>query len=205
MIQNRIRTVQSVKIIGITGATGAGKSALCAELKKRGAEIIDADKIAKENSLRGGAAFNEIIAAFGREILDESGEINRKGLAEIVFADRERLELLNKITHKYVYAEIERRLAECKAETAVLDVPLLFEKGSPLKCDLTVAVTAKPEIRERRIMERDKICREAARARMKNQMSDQEYSEKADVMVDNSGSAEKMADFAEEILEKIKL
>ena len=194
-----------MKIIGVTGATGAGKSVLCAELKKRGAEIIDADKIARENSLRGGAAFDEIVAAFGHEILDASGEINRKALAAIVFADKERLELLNKITHKYVYAEIEKRLSECKAGTAVLDVPLLFEKGSPLKCDFTVAVTAKPEIREKRIMERDKICREAARARMKNQMPDKEYSEKADVTVDNSGTAERMAVAAEEILKKIKL
>lgn len=199
MIQNKEK---KMKVIGITGGTGAGKSTVCAELKKRGAEIIDADAISRQVSQKGGIAFGEIVEAFGTEILDEMGEIDRKALGKIVFNDEEKLSLLNQITHKHIFDEMERRLKQCTAEFAVLDVPLLFEEDFPLHCDLTVAVVAEPEIRLKRIMARDNITHDAAAARMKNQISNEDYARLADICVENNGGADAAALLAEKIIKE---
>lgn len=182
-----------MKVIGITGATGAGKSSVCAELARMGAETADADKIAHEISARGGAAFDELIEEFGTEIIGADGEIDRRILGGIVFSDRRKLERLNEITHKYVYRELQRRIGECKAETIVLDVPLLFDKNSPIEYDLTVAVTADRRTRLKRIMARDGIDKQAAEARMRNQMTDSEYAALADICADNGENADTAA------------
>lgn len=192
--------VEKMKIIGITGGSGAGKSTVCAELKKRGALIIDADKISREVSARGGAAFDEIVGAFGEEILS-GGEIDRKRLGGIVFADREKLDTLNKITHKHIFAEMKRQLSGCRAAVAVLDVPLLFQDDFPIKCDLTVAVTAPHDVRIERIMRRDGIDRGAAEARLKNQISDAQYAELADMCFENNGTEERLAELADRLIE----
>lgn len=189
-----------MKIIGITGGSGAGKSTLCAELKKRGAKIIDADKIAREVSTRGGAAFDETVGYFGDGILGSDGEIDRKLLGKIVFSDREKLKKLNEITHKHIFAAMRREIENSEKNTVILDVPLLFSEDFPIKCDLTVAVTAPKELRTERIMKRDNIDRNAAAARLKNQMSDAEYARLADRCFENDGDMEKTAEFAEELL-----
>ncbi len=199
MIPNKEK---KMKIIGITGGTGAGKSTVCAELKKCGAEIIDADAISRQVSQKGGVAFDEIIEGFGTGILNESGEIDRKALGKIVFNDTEKLSLLNQITHKHIFAEMERRLKLCTAKIAVLDVPLLFDNDFPLHCDLTVAVVAEPEIRLKRIMVRDNITYDAAVARMKNQISDGDYARLADICVENNGGADEAALLAKKIIEE---
>lgn len=191
---------EKMKIIGITGGSGAGKSTVCAELKKRGALIIDADKISREVSARGGAAFDEIVGAFGEEILS-GGEIDRKRLGGIVFADREKLDTLNKITHKHIFAEMKRQLSGCRAAVAVLDVPLLFQDDFPIKCDLTVAVTAPHDVRIERIMRRDGIDRGAAEARLKNQISDAQYAELADMCFENNGTEDRLAELADRLIE----
>ncbi len=179
-----------MKIIGITGASGAGKSTVCAELERMGAYVADADKIAHEVCARGGAAFDELSAEFGEEIIGDNGEINRKALGKIVFSDKERLKKLNEITHKHVYSELMRRISECRADIMIIDIPLLFEEGSPINYDLTVAVTAGRETRLERIILRDNISRDAAEARIKNQMSDSEYARLADLCVKNDNGTD---------------
>ncbi len=186
-----------MKIIGITGTTGAGKSVVCEEFRLRGAEIIDADKISREVSKRNGAAFDEIVGEFGKEILMENGEINRKILGGIVFNDEKSLKKLNAITHKHIFNEMEKRISKSKAQIVVLDVPLLFQSDFPFKCDFTVAVIAPPEVRIKRIMERDKITRDAALLRMKNQQSDEEYAELADICFENNGDLKKVTEFVD--------
>lgn len=188
-----------MRVLGITGGTGAGKSVLCAELERCGAEIIDADLISRQLTKRGGAAFDDVVNEFGSEILKADGEIDRGALAKIVFNDSKKLELLNRITHKYIFAEIRRRLARCKKQLAVLDVPLLFSCDFPIKCDLTVAVIAPEAVRVQRIIARDGIDREAALARIKNQMTNDEYAAKADLCFINDGAAEKIKRFAKEL------
>ena len=188
-----------MKIIGITGGTGSGKSVLSAELKRLGAEVIDADQIAREVAKKGGAAFEEIVRNFGTEILDEQGEINRKALGGIVFANPEKLELLESITHKHIFEKMRKEVQTSCKDTIVLDVPLLFQCDFPIKCDMTVAVIAGDAVRIKRIMDRDNISEPAARARMKNQLTNEEYKKLADVCFKNEGDIETIKKFANKL------
>ena len=188
-----------MKVIGITGGTGSGKSTIAAELKALGAEVIDADKISRQVTAKGGVAFDEIIRSFGEGVLAENGEIDRKKLGGIVFSDSRKLELLESITHKHIFDKMKKQLDSCKAEVAVLDVPLLFSSDFPFKCDLTVAVVADCEVRIKRIMERDGITREAALLRINNQLSDDEMKSLANICFANNGDFEELRKFVAEL------
>ncbi len=189
-----------MKIIGITGGIGAGKTTVCDEMKKCGAEIVDADKIARQIVQRGMPALEEIENVFGKDVLTSDGELNRKKLADIVFSDEEKLKVLNSITHKYILDEMKRRVKNSVSEVVVLDVPLLFQCDFPIKCDLTIAVVADKETRVRRIMERDGVERLDAEVRMAKQLTDKEYSDFADICFENDGDIEKIREFARKII-----
>ena len=105
-----------MKIIGLTGNSGCGKSTVSDIFSKNGGYIIDADKIAHENMEFGKATYNEIVDAFGSEILLENGEIDRKKLGRIVFSDKEKLSVLNEISLKYILEEIIEELREVQQE-----------------------------------------------------------------------------------------
>ncbi len=185
-----------MKIIGVTGGTGSGKSLLAHELVKCGATVIDADKISRQVSKSGGKAFDEIVLAFGSGILTSDGEINRKALSKIVFNDTDKLKLLENITHKHIFNEMKKQLDCCKTKIVVLDVPLLFSCNFPIKCDVTVAVTADLDARLKRIMERDNISLEMAKARIKNQLCDEDYCRQADICFLNNGDIKAVREFA---------
>ena len=179
-----------MKVIGLTGGTGSGKSVVSKSLLAAGAVIVDADKIAHDIILKGEPAYHEIIAYYGTGILDENGNIIRKKLGEIVFNDKEKLAFLNQCTHKYITAEVKRQIAEAKAaDTAkaiVLDAPLLLEAKLETVCDVVWVVYADPEVRAQRVMARDGITYELAKARIANQKSWEEYKQAADAVIDNS-------------------
>ena len=185
-----------MKIIGITGGTGAGKSSVCDELKKCGAEIVDCDKIARHVVEKGMPALGEIADVFGNDVLTVDGNLDRKKMGKMVFSDSGKLERLNKITHKHIFAEMEKQINGSCADIVVLDVPLLFQCDFPFHCDITVAVIANKEIRMKRIMERDGISEAEALARMSNQLTEAEYAEFADVCFENDGNREKICEFA---------
>ncbi len=169
------------KILGITGGIGAGKSFVANLFSKLGATVVDADKIAREILEPGGSAFIKVIKSFGKEILLEDGTIDRKKLANIVFSDPEKLELLNRLTHPAVFEEIENCIKKADSNVVCLDVPLLFTCDFPISCDKTLAVIAPKEMRIKRIIARDNCTREEAIARMMTQLSDDEFREKADI------------------------
>ena len=179
-----------MKVIGLTGGTGSGKSVVSKSLAAAGAVIVDADKIAHEIILKGEPAYQEIIEYYGTGILDEEGNIIRKKLGEIVFNDKEKLAFLNQCTHKYITAEVKRQIAEAKDEgtaTAIIvDAPLLLEAKLETVCDLVWVVYAEPEVRAQRVMARDGITYELAKARIANQKSWEEYKAAADAVIDNS-------------------
>ena len=179
-----------MKVIGLTGGTGSGKSVVSKSLLAAGAVIVDADKIAHDIILKGEPAYHEIIAYYGTGILDENGNIIRKKLGEIVFNDKEKLAFLNQCTHKYITAEVKRQIAEAKAtDTAkaiVLDAPLLLEAKLETVCDVVWVVYSDPEVRAQRVMARDGITYELAKARIANQKSWEEYKQAADAVIDNS-------------------
>ena len=179
-----------MKVIGLTGGTGSGKSVVSKSLSAAGAVIVDADKIAHEIILKGEPAYHEIIAYYGTGILDEAGNIIRKKLGEIVFNDKEKLAFLNQCTHKYITAEVKRQIAEAKeigtATAIIVDAPLLLEAKLETVCDLVWVVYADPEVRAQRVMARDGITYELAKARIANQKSWEEYQAAADAVIDNS-------------------
>ncbi len=185
-------------VLGLTGGTGAGKSAVSEYLKKKGATVIDADKLSREITKEGGVALPEIDASFPGVIKD--GVLDRRALGEIVFSDKEKLMILNKITHKYIKKLTEEKLSQSTG-IVVLDAPLLFEAGEEVLCDKVVFVSAEDEIRLKRIMERDKLSLGEATARINARNLD-EIKEKCDFCVYNNGDTETLEKEVDSLLLK---
>ncbi len=182
-----------MKIIGLTGNSGCGKGSVAAIMAQQGAVILDCDEIAHSNMARGGIAYNDIVESFGSEILNANGEINRKALGNIVFNDKNKLELLNSITHKYITEKINEYIEKNSSKKCVvIDAPLLIEAGLEKCCDSVFAVYAPLETRVERIMLRDNIDRESALLRFKNQMDFEEIKKYADAVIVNDGSMEQL-------------
>lgn len=168
-------------IIGITGGSGAGKSTVSAKFEKYGFKIADADKIAHMLMAKGSDCLSETVEHFGSGFLNSDGTLNRKKLGEAVFSDPEKLKALNKITHKYITAEI-KKITEENPDT-VIDAAVLFESGAYRLCDVTVYVHCPEEIRIKRIMERDGISREYAKSRIKSQADENKYKSLCDYTI----------------------
>jgi len=185
-----------LKIIGVTGGIGSGKSTVARILRDLGAKIIDADKIAREVTAKGEPALAELVDYFGQEILDKDGELNRKYLANIVFNDKKKLEKLNEITHKYIIKKIINKVNKLKEEgkhdLIVLDVPIPVEHGFLDIAEEVWVVKSDKETRIRRIMERSKISYEEALKRIEAQISDDEYFKIATLIIENNGTLEEL-------------
>jgi dephospho-CoA kinase len=184
-----------MRVLGITGGTGTGKSTVCNILANQGGFIIDADKIASAQQRKGSKAFDEIVAYFGHEVLLPDGELNRRLLGGIVFADTEKLRVLNGIVHKYVSLEMKALVEKARNENykfAVLDVPIPIEDGFFDTADCVWAVVANDDLRTERIMSRSGISEKEAQLRIAAQLSNREYGELADVIIDNEGDREEL-------------
>lgn len=178
-----------MKVVGVTGNSGSGKSVISAILLEFGGFIIDADKIAHSVLLNGNRAYGDIIDNFGAEILNSDNEINRKKLGEIVFSDEALLKKLNEITHKHIVEEIKERVGYARksgSEFIVIDAPLLIETGLDKICDEIWLVYADKEKRIERIMARDNISRNMAEARINSQTSFDELKKYASLVIDNT-------------------
>ena len=141
-------------IVGLTGPTGAGKSSLNETAKELGFKVIDCDKVARVAAEKGQAGYLALIKAFGEEILNPDGTINRKELAKRAFSSKQGTELLNKTLLPHI---VELIKGEMDCERILLDAPTLFESGVDKMCAVTIAVLADRKIRLERIMERDLI------------------------------------------------
>lgn len=195
-------------VIGLTGPTGAGKSTVAAAFAKLGCAVIDADVLARQ-AVQDPECLAALAGAFGADIVAPDGSLDRRLLAKRAFPSPEKTETLNRITHPAVLKETVRRIAELKksgAAAVVLDAPLLFESGADSLCDTTVAVTAPPESRLRRIMARDGISEETARERMNAQHPNEYYEQRAahrfDGCTDYAVLEDGIASLLEEILEE---
>jgi dephospho-CoA kinase len=179
-----------MKVIGLTGGTGSGKSIVSAFLEQNGAYIIDADEIAHGIIERGKPAYEELTNYFGGAILDQDRNILRKKLGSIVFTNKEKLDFLNRCTHKYISQEIDKQIAERKKKQKdtciVLDAPLLLEAKLENRCNEIWVVFAEEEVRARRIMERDNITYQEAKNRIGCQKNWDFYRQKANLILDNS-------------------
>ncbi|MEI6633288.1 MAG: dephospho-CoA kinase [Chlamydiota bacterium] len=178
--------------VGLTGGYGTGKGTVAGMFARRGALVIDADKIAHEAIGPRRAAWREVVRAFGRAVLAPDGSIDRRALAGIVFADARLLARLNAIVHPRVAREIRRRLLRAAREgrrgVAVVNVPLLFETGMEKGFDTTVAVTCPRGEQVRRCRERDGLSRKEVERRIRMQWAMGEKIRRARHVIDNGGT-----------------
>ena len=186
-------------VLGLTGGTGAGKSMISDYLEKKGAYIIDADKLSREITKENGVALPLIDKAFPNVI--NNGILDRKALGKIVFSDGEKLKTLNEITHKYIkkLTEDEIKLHE---GLIVLDAPLLYEAGEDKLCDKILFITAKDEIRIKRIIERDNLSYIDADARIKARNLT-EIMKKADFIISNDEDIESVLKEVDDLIESL--
>ncbi|HEX9059980.1 MAG TPA: dephospho-CoA kinase [Clostridia bacterium] len=166
-----------VKVLGICGGSGSGKSTVTRIVeKKNGAEVIDADVLAHQIIKKGNPAYDEIISCYGSGIVGPDGEIMRKELGKIVFGSPSELKKLDNITYKYIYAEIVNNIesirAKDKCSLIALDCALLLNTTLKDLTDEIWYIDADIELRIRRTMERDSISREYAQKRIKSQSFD---------------------------------
>ncbi len=185
-----------MKILGVTGGTGCGKTVVCRILKEQGGKIIDADKITRRLQEPGEAVYEEIKQHFGEEIILPDGNIDRKKLGAIIFSDKTQRGILNNIVHTRVSTEIKKRIEKYEAQGdvpfVVLDVPIPVEEGFFDTANCIWAVIANNDIRISRIMKRMGITESEAEARVNAQMSNREYEDIADVAIVNEGSVEEL-------------
>ncbi|MBA2812042.1 dephospho-CoA kinase [Streptomyces sp. KM273126] len=172
--------------VGLTGGIGTGKSEVSRVLVECGAVLIDADRIAREVVAPGTPGLAAVVDAFGEDVLAPDGGLDRPRLGSIVFADAERLAVLNAIVHPLVGAR-SRELEEAAPEDAVVvhDVPLLAENGLAPLYDLVVVVDASPETQLDRLVRLRGMTEQDARARMAAQATREKRLEIADIVIDN--------------------
>ncbi len=175
-------------ILGVTGGIGSGKSTVSSILKELGAVVIDADVISREVVEPGKMALDELTQEFGKDILDDWGQLNRKELAARVFNDVNKLRILNSIVHKYVVQKIQQNVEEQllkQTKIIVIDAPIPIKNGFLDLCDEVWTVFAQMEIRVERIMNRNGMTYEEAVSRIKSQVSDEEYLSIANKVINN--------------------
>jgi dephospho-CoA kinase len=180
--------------VGLTGGIATGKSTVSAIFRHAGAKIIDADQIARNVVNKGLPAWQKIVAHFGPRVLMADGQINRASLAEVVFNDPVQKRYLNAIVHPHVRRKTEELMQKLKEKevngVVVLDVPLLYEVGMDRDLDKIIVVYVPEIIQLERLMERDRLSEQSARVRIQSQMSIEEKKQRADIVIDNSGSPE---------------
>ncbi len=175
-------------IIGLTGPTGAGKSLASKIAQDLGFYVVDCDKLARLAVEKGTDGLNALVIAFGSDILNEDGTLNRKILAEKAFKDTASTEKLNNTIFPHISTLVDK---ECeKSDRILLDAPTLFESGISSKCNATIAVLADYELRLSRIIERDKLNKSAALLRLSAAKSDEFFKNNADYVLYNNNETE---------------
>ena len=197
-----------MKLIGLTGSIATGKSTVAKIFKDLGFYVIDADKIAHSVYKRGEKAYFEIVKVFGKEILHENGEINRKKLGRLVLNDNKKLSLLEAIVHPAVEEKRLEMLEKIKNEDphafVISDVPLLFEKDLKSKFDCIIVVYVPKELQIRRLMERDHILKEEALKKVSLQLPIEEKKRLANIVIDNSKTLDRTRKQVENITKMLK-
>jgi len=181
-----------MRLVGLTGSLGAGKSTVSHILSDLGAHLIDADHLAREAVQKGSPALMKIAQIFGESFLDEEGQLNRQALAEEVFPDPKKVKILNGIIHPEVrrlkelaYEQIE---AKSPQDTLVYMVPLLFETGMEKDFQKIILISIEKKVQIQRLREGRNFTLEQIEARLKNQLPQEEKIQLADFVIDNSGS-----------------
>lgn len=192
--------------LGLTGGIATGKSTADEFFKKRNIPIIDLDQIAHELMAKGNASYKAIVAYFGKEILADDGEIDRKKLGAIVFNDKNQLKRLNELTHPLILNNMEEKITQYQNQAVplvVLDIPLLFEDNLTHYCDATLLITAPFQLELDRLMARNNLSEEDAQKRIASQMSLSDKEKLADYVIENAGTVNDLENNLSSLLEEI--
>lgn len=192
-----------MRIIGLTGGSGTGKGTFAALLREKGAGWVDADAVYRRLCAENRDMLSELDAAFGG-VLDETGALDRKKLAAIVFADPDKLKMLNGITLPYIRAaSLDEMRAQGDCPFVLYDAPTLYEVGADDLCERIIGVLADTEVRIKRIMARDGLDETAARARIGAQPDADFYRARCDYIVENNGGIADLQQQADAIFENL--
>ena len=195
-----------MKVIGLTGGIGTGKSTVSAYLKQKNIPIVDADQIAREITAPGSPVLDDIRALLGDDVFFEDGTMDRQKVASVIFSNQELLSAYEALTTaeavRRCILELEEYRQKGIYDMAVLDAPLLFECGLESQTDEDWVVDADLEIRISRVMARDGISRQAIMDRIQRQMSSEKKRELADCVIDNSGSLDELYVQVDALLER---
>jgi len=175
-------------VLGVTGSFGSGKTSVAGIFKSFGAEIVDADKLARKSMASGSRAYKRVIRAFGKDILSKNKAIDRRKLAGIVFNNKKLLKKLNSIIHPGVTRAIKSRIRDSRSKVLVLDVPLLIESGLKALVDKIVVIKISRAKQRKRLRKKTGLSREEISERIKSQIPQSAKLRLADFIIDNSGT-----------------
>lgn len=193
-----------MRLIGLCGRSGSGKSRFCDIAASCGIKVIDCDSVYREMVSKPSPCLSELEKEFGSGIINQNA-LDRKKLAEIVFSDPEKLNILNSVTHRHIKKEIGVILGSFdEADTVILDAPTLFESGLDSVCELIIGVVASDELCIERITARDGITVSEARARLDNQYSSEYIIENCDIIIYNDSAFSDYESAALEIVSSLK-
>lgn len=192
--------------MGLTGSIGSGKSTVAELLKKKGVPVIDADQLAREVIHPGTAGEAQVLQAFGPQVADAAGHLDRKKMAAAVFSDPKKLSLLESLVHPLVQQETRKLRTDLERaghKIAFYDVPLLYEKKLEPQFDGVVVVFADLETCIQRVMKRSQWTRDEVAARVRNQLAIEEKIKKAHWTVSNNGTPDELEHAVDRLLQDI--
>lgn len=195
-----------MRIIGVTGPTGAGKSLLCRYIQEKNIPSIDADRVYHDMLTPPSTCLDAICDAFGDGVLAPDGSLDRVKLGVIVFSSHEKLELLNRTVLAKVLERIRQLIDEYEKQgfdTVTVDAPTLIESGFHRECSTVISVIASAELRLSRIKARDSIDNEKAKMRIDAQKSDEFYKASSNFVLYNDGDTDKLRESFRELTEKL--
>ncbi len=190
-----------MRVIGLTGGIGTGKSTVSAYLASKGFEIIDADLIARQIVIPGSPLLGEISNTFGKCFILSDGSLDRKALGAYVFKDKSKKTQLDDIMMGTIISIIREKIRNARGNV-IVDAPLLFETGLDADVEFVWLVDAEDEIRIKRVCDRDNIPPQQVADRINNQMSQNEKKMKSDEIIDNSGSEEELYQQLDQLINK---
>ena len=202
-----MNNLDGVMVIGLTGQTGSGKTTACRIFRDNGFAVINADEVARMIMDPGSVCLKEVADCFGSHILNEDMSLNRQKLADIVFNNPKKLELLNSISYPHITSEILALIRENSSKgnkLILLDAPTLFESRADDFCEIIISVIADESMRLRRIMERDGLTEEQALSRMKSQHNEKFFVANSDFIIKNNDGINGLDDIVNEMSAKIK-
>jgi len=174
-----------MKVIGLTGGIGSGKSTVARVMETLGVPVFDADRAALALYDEDEALLTEVKERFGDSVIQPGGQLNRQALASIVFNDVEALKQLNAMVHPRVAKKFDAWKKMQKASAVIREAAILFESGSASDCDVVIVVTAPEDLRVARVQKRNGWSETEVRARMKRQWSEEQLIERADAVIVN--------------------